>query len=168
MTVSLWKAFLVLLVVRQSIVAWVNSILGTYCKGAVNKKGDNILAGIKRVSFCELIRQSERVESSNWCTSSSSLASCHHRSFLFCRVKGCFSVNPMSPQLKKGNSEYGFFPNAKQPGLWFSFGNEDFVNLNSLHGPSKFEPINQCFLGLGRQHQHQITIQYDMHMAEQQ
>ena len=32
-------------VVRQSIVAGVNSILGTYCKGAVGKKGDKILAG---------------------------------------------------------------------------------------------------------------------------
>ena len=39
------RAFLVLLVVRRSIVAWVNSILGTYCKGSVHKKGDIILAG---------------------------------------------------------------------------------------------------------------------------
>ena len=31
--------------VRPSIVAWVNSILGTCCKGAVDKKGDKILAG---------------------------------------------------------------------------------------------------------------------------
>ena len=31
-------------VVRQSIVARVNHILGTYCKGAVDKKGDKILA----------------------------------------------------------------------------------------------------------------------------
>ena len=34
-----------MLLVRQSIVAGVNSILGTYCKGAVGKKGDKILAG---------------------------------------------------------------------------------------------------------------------------
>ena len=45
MTVLLWGAYLVLLVVRQSIVAWVNSILGTPCKGAVGKKGENIWAG---------------------------------------------------------------------------------------------------------------------------
>ena len=45
MTVSLWKASLVLLVVRQSIVAVVNRILETYPKGAVGKKGDKILAG---------------------------------------------------------------------------------------------------------------------------
>ena len=45
MIVKLWQAFLVLLVVRQSIVAWVNYILGTYRKGAVGKKGDKILAG---------------------------------------------------------------------------------------------------------------------------
>ena len=45
MTASLWRTFLVLLVVRQSIVAWVNSIMGTYCQGAVDKKSDKILAG---------------------------------------------------------------------------------------------------------------------------
>ena len=33
-----------MLVVRQSIVAGVNRILGTYCKGAVHKEGDTILA----------------------------------------------------------------------------------------------------------------------------
>ena len=38
MAVILWRAFLVLLWVRQSIVAWVNSIFGTYCKGAVGKR----------------------------------------------------------------------------------------------------------------------------------
>ena len=31
---------------RKSIVAGVNRILGTYCKGAVDKKGDKILAGM--------------------------------------------------------------------------------------------------------------------------
>ena len=41
----MWRAFLVSLVVRQSIVAWVNSTLGIYCKDAVHKKGDKILAG---------------------------------------------------------------------------------------------------------------------------
>ena len=46
MTTSLWTPFLVLLLMRESIVAWVNRILGTYCKGAVDKKGDKILAGI--------------------------------------------------------------------------------------------------------------------------
>ena len=45
MTASLWKAFLVLLLVRQPIVARVNSILRMYCKGAVHKKGDKILTG---------------------------------------------------------------------------------------------------------------------------
>ena len=30
---------------RQSIIAGVNYILGTYCKGAVHEKGDKILAG---------------------------------------------------------------------------------------------------------------------------
>ena len=45
MTVSLWRAFLVLLLMRQLIVAGVNGILGTYCKGAVDKKGDKILEG---------------------------------------------------------------------------------------------------------------------------
>ena len=30
---------------RQSIVAWVNRILGTYCKAAVHKKGDKFLPG---------------------------------------------------------------------------------------------------------------------------
>ena len=45
MTISLGKTFLVLLVVRQLIVALVNHILETYCKGAVGKKGDKILAG---------------------------------------------------------------------------------------------------------------------------
>ena len=45
MTVSLWRTLLVLLAVRQSIVAVENCILGTYCKGAVGKKGDQILAG---------------------------------------------------------------------------------------------------------------------------
>ena len=44
MTVSLWSAFLVWLTARLSIVAGVNSILGTYCKGAVHKKGNKILA----------------------------------------------------------------------------------------------------------------------------
>ena len=34
-----------MLLVRQSIVARVNSILGTYCKGTVHKKGVNVLAG---------------------------------------------------------------------------------------------------------------------------
>ena len=47
MTVSLWRAFLILFVVRQSIEAGVNLILGTYCKGAVGKKGDKILAGMR-------------------------------------------------------------------------------------------------------------------------
>ena len=38
MTVILWRAFLVLLLMRQSLVAWVNTILGAhYCKGAVDK-----------------------------------------------------------------------------------------------------------------------------------
>ena len=39
------ERFLVLLLLRQSIVAWVNCILVTYRKGAVCKKGDKILAG---------------------------------------------------------------------------------------------------------------------------
>ena len=51
MTVSLRQAFLVLLVVRQSIVARVNLILGTYSKGAVGKKGDKILAGCAVLSW---------------------------------------------------------------------------------------------------------------------
>ena len=38
MTISLLGAFLVLLAVRPSIVAWVNCMLGTYCKGAVGTK----------------------------------------------------------------------------------------------------------------------------------
>ena len=45
MTVSLWRAFLVLLVVRQSIIARVNLILETCCKGALGKKGDKISVG---------------------------------------------------------------------------------------------------------------------------
>ena len=40
MTISLWRVFLVLLLVRQSIVAGVNRILRTYCKGAVHEKGN--------------------------------------------------------------------------------------------------------------------------------
>ena len=45
MTISLLTAFLVLLVAKQSIIAGINHILGTYCKGDVGKKGDKILAG---------------------------------------------------------------------------------------------------------------------------
>ena len=45
MTVSLRRAFLVLLELGQLIVARVNLILGMYCKGAVGKKGDNIWVG---------------------------------------------------------------------------------------------------------------------------
>ena len=45
MTVSLWRAFLFLSAVRQSIVTGVNRILGMYCKGAVHKKDYKILAG---------------------------------------------------------------------------------------------------------------------------
>ena len=45
MTVSLWRAFLVLLLLTRSIIDWVNSNLGTYCKDAVGKNGDNISAG---------------------------------------------------------------------------------------------------------------------------
>ena len=48
-TVSLWKAFLVLLVVRQSIAVSVNSILGTYCKGAVHKKGHNFFCAMEDI-----------------------------------------------------------------------------------------------------------------------
>ena len=45
MTIRLKRAFLFLSVVKQSIVAGVKCILGTYCKGAVHKKGDKVLAG---------------------------------------------------------------------------------------------------------------------------
>ena len=46
MTVLLKKrTFLVSLLMRQSIVAGVNSILGMYCKGTVDKKGDTIFFG---------------------------------------------------------------------------------------------------------------------------
>ena len=74
MTTLLWRAFLVLLVVRQSIVAWVNSILGTYCKGVVDKNGDKILAGKNRsfVSVCDRMarnkKMSRRISSPfHWC-----------------------------------------------------------------------------------------------------
>ena len=51
MTVSLWRAFLVLLLLRRSIVAGVNSILGTDCKGAVGKKGDKFFCGYRWTSI---------------------------------------------------------------------------------------------------------------------
>ena len=42
---------------RQSIIAWVNSILGTYCKGAAHKKGNKILVGnlegVDPVGYCK-------------------------------------------------------------------------------------------------------------------
>ena len=46
------KIFLVLLVARQSIVARVNSILGTYCQGFCAKKGDKIQAGASYQTPC--------------------------------------------------------------------------------------------------------------------
>ena len=45
MTISLRQALLVLLLMRESIAALVNSILETYCKVAVHKDSNTILVG---------------------------------------------------------------------------------------------------------------------------
>ena len=62
MTVSLWRAFLVLLVVRRSIVAGVNRILGTDCKGAVGRcLADNTMTDPKdKVQFVGNIFHSKK------------------------------------------------------------------------------------------------------------
>ena len=64
MAVSLWRAFLVLLVVTQPIVTRVNSIFAPYCKGAVHKKCDIILAG----KYVRFFFPMEEQRQNNWPT----------------------------------------------------------------------------------------------------